>query len=202
MSFWLNYALLNNNILNINQMNLKYLILFVFSILLISCNENPARMPISHKTGTFIKASVDRNKALIKTEEKAIDSILNLTPNLKFEKSLKGYKYLITKPNINSNILPQAGDAVTFEYEISDIFGNVIYSRQALGEFIYKVDKQDIMIGLRDGIKRLKVNEEAIFYFPSHLCFGYRGDDNKIGINYPLKVEIFIKSIASVNPKP
>lgn len=180
-------------------MKLKLFINTFLLMIFISCQENPARMPVSHKTGTFMKESVERNKSLNAIEEKIIDSVLNLLPDLKFEKSLKGYKYLITKPNLESKKLPQAGDTVIFEYEISDIFGKVIYSREQLGEFIYKVDKQDLMIGLRDGIKRLKVNEEAVFYFPSHLCFGYKGDDNKIGVNFPLKIEVFMKSIETSN---
>lgn len=180
---------------------LKYGFVFSSFIFMSSCHENPARMPVSRKSGTFLKESVERNKELIAIEEAAIDSILNLNPDLKFEKSLKGYKYSITKPNTQETYLPKAGDIVTFNYEIADIFGKVIYTKEELKEMVYKVDKQDLMIGLRDGIKRLKVGEEAVFYFPSHLCFGYHGDNNKIDVNYPLKITVNIKSI-QINKTP
>lgn len=173
----------------------NFIFFFTLILFLFCCQDNPARMPVSQKSGTFMKESVERNKVLNAIEEATIDSLLNLKPELKFEKSLKGYKYLITKTNPQATALPEAGDLVTFDYEISDIFGKVIYSREELGTFKYKVDKQDLMIGLRDGIKRLKVGEEAVFYFPSHLCFGYRGDDNKIGVNFPLKINVYILNI-------
>lgn len=40
--------------------------LFLAFILLISCKQQQARMPISHSSGEFLKASVERNKKLIK----------------------------------------------------------------------------------------------------------------------------------------
>jgi len=171
--------------------------IFIINCLLfvISCNENPARMPISRKSGKFFKESVNRNKNLIAIETAAIDSVIKLRPDSLFQKSQKGYQYKITKTNSNSTYLPNAGDIVTFEYQISTIYDQIIYTRQHLGKFIYKVDKQDILLGLQDGIKLLKTGEEAVFYFPSHLGFGYKGDDNKIGTNFPLKIEVFVLSI-------
>jgi len=43
------------------------------------------------------------------------------------------------------------------------------------------------MAGLRHGIKLMKVGETATFLFPSHIAYGYHGDNNKIGINVPLQ---------------
>ena len=50
----------------------------------------------------------------------------------------------------------------------------------------YLVDKQEIMIGLRDGIKLMRKNEKVSFLFPSHIAYGYLGDKNRIGPNVPI----------------
>ena len=42
------------------------------------------------------------------------------------------------------------------------------------------------MIGLRDGIKLMRKNETITFLFPSHVAYGYHGDDRRIGHNEPL----------------
>jgi gliding motility-associated peptidyl-prolyl isomerase len=169
-------------------MKLYHFISFISFLLVVSaCKENPARMPVSRKTGTFLKESVSRNKDLIAIEEAAIDSVIKSRPDSLFKKSQKGYQYKITKSNPNFSYLPQ-------------VYDEIIYTRQQLGPVVYKVDKQDLLIGLQDGIKRLKAGDEAIFYFPSHLCYGYKGDDQKIGTNYPLKIEVFVEKVEKQKP--
>jgi FKBP-type peptidyl-prolyl cis-trans isomerase 2 len=73
-----------------------------------------------------------------------------------------------------------------FDYEIKDLKGTIIYSELELRPQIYYVDKQNIMMGLRDGIKLMRKNEKVSFLFPSNMAYGYHGDDKKIGTNQPL----------------
>ena len=81
---------------------------------------------------------------------------------------------------------PKKGDVAFFDYEIKDLKGNIIYSELELRPQTYSVDKQNIMTGLREGIKLMHKNEKVIFLFPSHIAYGYHGDDKKIGTNQPL----------------
>lgn len=69
---------------------------------------------------------------------------------------------------------------------MKDLDGNVIYSEVELRPQVYRVDKQDIMVGLREGIKLMRKNEKVNFLFPSHIAYGYHGDNKKIGTNQPL----------------
>ena len=71
----------------------------------------------------------------------------------------------------------------------------IIYSKEELKPQIYLVDKQNIMMGLRDGIKLMKKGETVTFLFPSHMGFGYHGDDNKIQSNVPLICTVELKDI-------
>ena len=161
--------------------------LIIVLIFASSCKQHQeARRPISQKSGTFMKRSVERNKKLIIGEEGQIDSIIKSNPKIKYLASKKGYWYTYEIQNKLDTLTPKKGDVAFFDYEIKDLKGNVIYSELELRPQTYLVDKQNIMMGLRDGIKLMHKNEKVNFLFPSHMGFGYHGDNKKIGTNQPL----------------
>lgn len=167
--------------------NLKsYFFLALAIMALVSCKQQQARMPVSHSSGEFLKASAERNKKLIKGEEGQIDSIIKSNPNIKYIASQKGYWYYYETKNEKDTLHPKKGDVATFDYEIKDINGGVIYSQLELKPQTYIVDKQNIMMGLRHGIKLMHKNETVTFLFPSHMAYGYHGDNRRIGTNEPL----------------
>lgn len=171
------------------------LVLFVF---VTSCkNHQEARRPISQTSGTFMKKSVERNKKLISGEEKQIDSIIKSNPKVKYIASKKGYWYSYEVQNLQDTITPKKGDVAFFEYEVKDLKGNVIYSQLELRPQTYLVDKQNIMTGLREGIKLMHKNEKVNFLFPSHIAYGYHGDTKKIGTNQPLLVTVNLHNFIS-----
>lgn len=162
-------------------------IALLVSIVVSSCKQHQeVRRPISHSSGTFMKKSVVRNKKLVASEEDKIKAIMKSKPTVEFFASTKGYWYYYDTKNKLDTITPKKGDIAYFDYEIKDINGNIIYSELELRPQTYYVDKQDIMMGLRDGIKLMHKNEKVNFLFPSHMGFGYHGDNKKIGINQPL----------------
>lgn len=153
----------------------------------ISCSQQQAREPISQSSGTFMKESVERNKKLIAGEEGKIDSIIKSEPNAKYIASNKGYWYKYDNRNTQDTLRPKKGDIANFNYEVKDLNGNVIYSELELRPQTYYVDKeQKIIIGLRHGIKLMRKNETVTFLFPSHLAYGYHGDNRRVGHNEPL----------------
>ncbi len=162
-------------------------IVFIALIVASSCKQHQeARRPISQASGSFMKRSVERNKKLIIGEEGQIDSIIKSNPKIKYLASKKGYWYTYEIQNKLDTLTPKKGDVTFFDYEIKDLKGNVIYSELELRPQTYLVDKQNIMMGLRDGIKLMHKNEKVNFLFPSHMGFGYHGDNKKIGANQPL----------------
>ena len=162
-------------------------IVFIALIVASSCKQHQeARRPISQASGSFMKRSVERNKKLIIGEEGQIDSIIKSNPKIKYLASKKGYWYTYEIENKLDTLTPKKGDVAFFDYEIKDLKGNVIYSELELRPQTYLVDKQNIMMGLRDGIKLMHKNEKVNFLFPSHMGFGYHGDNKKIGANQPL----------------
>ena len=179
--------------------NYKLLIIMLSLLFLaVSCKQQQeARRPISQASGTFMKKSVVRNKKLVANEEGQIDSIIKSNPTIKYTASSKGYWYTYLIQNQIDTLTPKKGDVAFFDYEIKDIHGNSIYSELELGPQTYSVDKQNIMTGLREGIKLMHKNEKITFLFPSHIAYGYHGDNKKIGINQPLLCTVSLHNFVS-----
>ena len=174
------------------------LIAFLVTLLVSSCNQSQeARRPVSQASGTFMKKSAERNKKLIATEEGQIDSLIKSNPKVKYMASSKGYWYTYLVQNPTDTLTPKKGDVAFFEYEIKDLKGRIIYSQLELRPQTYSVDKQNIMTGLREGIKLMHKNEKVAFLFPSHIAYGYHGDDKKIGPNQPLFCTVTLHNFIS-----
>jgi gliding motility-associated peptidyl-prolyl isomerase len=201
-------------------MNYRKIILLALlvSFLVSSCKQSQeARRPVSQASGTFMKKSAERNKKLIATEEGQIDSLIKSNPKVKYMASSKGYWYTYLVQNPTDTLTPKKGDVAFFDYEIKDLKGRIIYSQLELRPQTYSVDKQNIMTGLREGIKLMHKKEKVVFLFPSHIAYGYHGDDKKIGTNQPLlctvtlhnfiseaafKKEILLKKTEALNQVP
>jgi FKBP-type peptidyl-prolyl cis-trans isomerase len=65
------------------------------------------------------------------------------------------------------------------------------------------VDKEQKMImGLRHGIKLMHKNEKVTFLFPSHMGYGYHGDNRRIGTNEPLICTVKLNDFKPENLVP
>jgi gliding motility-associated peptidyl-prolyl isomerase len=177
---------------------IKQMVLVVFGgVLLSCCSKQQARRPVSQSSGTFLKESVERNKKLISGEETKIDSIIKSDPEAKYIASNKGYWYRYDVRNYQDTLRPKKGDVANFDYEVKDLDGNVIYSQLELRPQAYHVDKeQKIIMGLRHGIKLMHKKETVTFLFPSHMAYGYHGDNRRIGHNQPLICTVTLNDFA------
>lgn len=174
------------------------LVSFLAILLITSCQkQEEARRPISQASGTFMKKSVARNKKLVASEEDQIKAIMKRNPKIMYMTSSKGYWYSYETKNELDTLTPKKGDIALFNYEITDLNGAIIYSELELRSQTYRVDKQDIMMGLRDGIKLMRKGEKVKFYFPSHMAFGYHGDNKKIGPNTPIICTVILNDFMS-----
>lgn len=186
--------------------NIKLILVFTASILMVHCSQQQARRPISQTSNTFMKESVARNKVLIKGEEGKIDSVIKNNPQNQYIASKKGYWYFYeTKSTSNDTLKPKKGDIAYFDYEIKDLIGNVIYSDIELKPQVYKVDKENIITGLQDGIKLMKKKEKITFLFPSHIAYGFRGDTKRIKSSMPIVCTVTLNDFKSeklVSPTP
>lgn len=170
----------------------------VLLVVITGCqNKQEARRPISHSSGSFMKQSMDRNKKLIAGEEAEIARVIRQNKRVKFIASTKGFWYSYIATNTKDTLTPKKGDVALFDYEVKDLKGRIIYSQSELGPQTYSVDKQNIMTGLREGIKLMHRNEKINFLFTSHIAYGYHGDNKKIGTNKPLFCIVTLRDFMS-----
>jgi len=177
----------------------KIILTLLFGFLILSCTQREeARYPITHGSGYFLKKSIEINKKIVASEEFFFDSIIKTNPEKEYLLSQKGYWYAILEKSQTEKEFPKYGDLVYFDSEIYSVSGDTIYRQGELKTQEYAVDKEKIIIGLQDGIKRLKKGEKAQFLFPSHVAYGYLGDRNRIGMNVPIIYVVTIKDIKKI----
>lgn len=181
----------------------KIVPLLLTVVFVLSCSQQKARRPISQSSGTFLIESAARNKKLIASEESKIDSIIKSNPDSNYLSSKKGYWYVYESKNDQDTLRPRKGDIAYYDYEIKDLRGNIIYSELELKPQEYHVDKeQKIIIGLRNGIKLMHKKEKITFLFPSHVAYGYHGDEKRIGANQPIICTVTLNDFKPENSKP
>ncbi|AXP81411.1 FKBP-type peptidyl-prolyl cis-trans isomerase [Mariniflexile rhizosphaerae] len=176
-------------------MNKPYLIIVIL-LAFVSCKQPEARRPVSVSSGSFINASVERNKKLYAHEQSLIEKIIKKDKENNYIASESGFWYYYnTKVEIDSLETPKFGDIVNYDYNVKALNGSVIYSKEELKTQNYAMDREELFTGLREGLKLLKTGETATFLFPSQKAYGYYGDEHKIGSNKPIICEVTINSI-------
>lgn len=176
-------------------MNKPYLIIVIL-LAFVSCKQPEARRPVSVSSGSFINASVERNKKLYAHEQSLIEKIIKKDKENNYIASESGFWYYYnTKVEIDSLETPKFGDIVNYDYNVKALNGSVIYSKEELKTQNYAMDREELFTGLREGLKLLKTGETATFLFPSQKAYGYYGDEHKIGSNTPIICEVTINSI-------
>ena len=172
--------------------NFKILLLL---FLVTSCFNSKARKPISKSSNDFIEESIARNKKLYASEEKAIKQLIKNDSLHTYYSSPNGFWYYFINKVKTDTDKPKFGNEVTFDYEIKNLNGSLIYSKEELGLQNYLVDQQDLIQGLQEGIKILKEGEIVSFLFPSYKAFGYYGDKNRIDVNQPIIINVHLIKI-------
>ncbi len=177
----------------------KIVLLVLTCVAVVSCAQKEARKPVSIRSGTFLKESVERNKALIAQEEEAIQKYIEQDSIHTYLASPNGFWYFYNEKATEESYLPQKGDILTYEFDAAKIEGATIYTKEEIGIQVYVVDKQQIIPGLRHALQLMKKGETATFLFPSHIAYGYHGDNKKIGTNVPIQSTITLLTIKKEN---
>jgi gliding motility-associated peptidyl-prolyl isomerase len=180
-------------------MNKLIVLLFAFAFVF-ACKSPEARKPETVKTGSFIQESAIRNKKLYEAEEKAIEAYITAQNTKEFKASEFGFWFSQDSlVSVDNSKLPEFSDIVNFDYSISALNEQVIYSASELKNRNYAMDQEELFTGLREGLKLMKAGETYTFIFPSQKAYGYYGDENKIGRNTPIISQVTINSITTKN---
>lgn len=179
---------------------LRNLILVCLTALfVVSCKSPEARRPVTSTSGSFIKKSAERNKKIYDNEQQVIEAIIAADINNDYLASELGFWYYYNVKDSLSTQTPQVGDAVTFLYDIRKLNGDMVVSKEENGLQNYRIDKtnQELISGIRDGLKFMKEGETVTFLFPSYMAYGYYGIDNKLGTNTPIQSTVTLESITT-----
>ena len=173
----------------------------LFFAFLSGCKSPEARRPEQSHSGTFIKESAERNKKIYDEEKSFIEKLMAKDSTNNYISSENGFWYYYNTRDTTSTEMPDMGDIVKFTYDIKDLNGNLILSEKENGLQQYKVDQsnQDLISGVREGIKLMKEGETVTFLFPSYKAFGYYGIEEKLGTNIPVQSTITLHSIEQSN---
>jgi gliding motility-associated peptidyl-prolyl isomerase len=172
-----------------------YFRIVVIILIVTSCESPEARRPVTQKTGSFIKESVERNKKLIEAQQNQIEDLIKKNPDINYIVSQNGFWYYYINKIEGDSIKPKFGDIVNFNYNVKDLNGNTIYTSEELGNQNYAMEQEELFSGLREGLKLMKAGEVITFLFPSQQAYGYYGDENKIGTNVPLISTVTLNTI-------
>ena len=176
------------------------LIICTMALFTVACKSPEARRPVKSTSGSFIKESVERNKKIYEQERSVISSIIEKDGDREYLASDNGYWYYYNVKDSISNISPKLGDAVTFTYNIKKLNGDVVLSKEDNGIQNYRIDKtnQELISGIRDGLKFMKAGETVTFLFPSYKAYGYYGIENKLGTNVPIQSTVTLETIQTI----
>lgn len=165
-------------------------------MLCFGCSKIEPRKPINPRpSSTILQETIQESKKLNALENARLLSIIEKDSTKNYQVSPNGFWYAYINKVEESKISPKIGDVVSIQYDIADLQGNIIYSKEELGLKNYKVDKEDFISALQSGIKLMKVGETITFVIPSYKAFGVSGDGKKIGINQSIKSTVTLINI-------
>ena len=173
-------------------------IIFILILTLTSCKDLEGRRPINRSSGSYIQESIERNKDLIALEEKDIQSYIKKDTLNTYTASNDGFWYTyIVKDSTNTTLVPKVGDLTQFTYTLKTLSGRTLVSKEEVGQVITQIDQsnQELISGIRDGLKIMKEGETVIFLFPSYKGYGYYGLEQKIPSNTILVCELTLFKI-------
>ena len=175
----------------------KLLFISALCLLATACKSPEARRPVQSTSGSFIKESAERNKKLYQEEEAFIQQLMAADTTKQYYASESGFWYYYNQKDSIPTQRPDFGDEVTFTYSVATLNGQTILSEEENGLQYYKVDQtnQELISGIRDGIKLMQVGEEVTFYFPSYKAYGYYGIEDKLGTNIPVQCTVQLLSL-------
>ena len=176
-------------------MKSRLTILIGVILVLFSCKQQEARRPISKSNSYTLADTSEQMKKLNQIEESKVKAYIALDRLTDYTASSNGYWFAYLN-KVEEGVSPNAEDIVQISYEIFDLNNQLIYSKEELGIKTYKVDKEDFIPALQQGIKSMKMGETLKFVIPSYNAFGVVGDENKIGMNQSI---VSIVTLLNIN---
>ena len=173
----------------------KLILCFLGIMMVVACGEQEPRKPVQVKSGSFFKESVERSKRILELETRAIENVIQKDSLNEYIASKSGFWYSYEIKRDSTGYLPKSNDIILLTYNMMSMSGDTIYKVDDIGLVEHAVDKSQLFPGLRNAVKLLRKGEKATFIFPSGQAYGYKGDNDKIGPNIPIKSSVHLLEI-------
>jgi len=165
----------------------------MISVSFLACAQPEPRKPLQKRSGSFMEDSARRNKALYAQDQAEIKHFIKTQDSLRnYQLSESGFWYAL-EPSVERQLTtPKTGDTVIFSYSVYDLSLNELIGTEQNGWIEYQVDQshQELINGVREGLKLTKSKESMRLLLPSVLAFGYRGVPGVIEPNTPVLVDL------------
>lgn len=172
---------------------MKKIALIAFTIVtLFSCEQKVIQYPVEYSNDDFMKRSQERGKKLHQEELQWFDEYMK-TSNLKFVKTSSGF--WISNSGQRTEQTANKGDYIEFQYQVTDLDNNIIYSFQENGTKKVVLGKADLARGLHAGLQYIPQGESVKLLLPSFLGYGGYGDEGKIGPDEPIIMDVKVLRI-------
>lgn len=138
--------------------------------------------------------SVDFNQEINEREQLEISAFLKHHHYLKMDTTSSGLRYMIYKKN--GGVKVKSGNEVSVQLKIERLDGTLCYQTDTISGFeLIKIGKSEVESGIQEGIKLMRVGEEAKLILPSYLGHGLLGDRYSIPPQAILYVDIKLLEI-------
>ncbi|WP_333662179.1 FKBP-type peptidyl-prolyl cis-trans isomerase [Chishuiella changwenlii] len=172
---------------------MKRIILIAFALIgLLSCEQKVIQYPVEYSNDDFMKRSEERGKILHQEELQWFDEYMKKS-DLKYVKTSSGF--WISNNGQRTEQTANKGDYIEFQYQVTDLENNVIYSYQDNGIKKVVLGKADLARGLHAGLQYIPQGESAKLLLPSFLGYGGYGDEGKIGPDEPIIMDVKVLKI-------
>ena len=172
---------------------MKKVILFTFAVFaLMSCDQKVIQYPVSYSNDDFMNRSQERGKLLHQEELQWFDDYMK-TCDLKFVKTSSGF--WISNSGQRTAQTANNGDYIEFEYQVTDLENNILYSFNDNKVQKIILGKADIVRGLQAGLQLIPEGETAKLLLPSFLAYGGYGDTQKIAPDSPIIMDVKVLKI-------
>jgi len=158
-----------------NRLVLYILLVFIFACE--SSNDNNKRRLKEKQQYEMRELLQGCNKILLNIEKQDIKDFAK-RHRLDIDDTGSGLYYNIKKHGEGKKA--KKGMHATIEYRVRLLTGDAVYSSDEDGLKEFEIGRDDVVIGLHEGILLLNVGSEATFIIPPHLAYGFPGDGEKI----------------------
>lgn len=177
--------------MNCSAMLARLILVFGFFIA-ISCHRQDSPKQELPDEGLAKESLLNANKQLLTSEEEQIDGYIHRY-GWEMQRTGSGLRYMIYE--LGNGIKSVAGMTARFEYTLSLLNGDVIYSSGKDGLKEVVIGTSDTETGLSEGLLLLHQGDGAKFILPSHLAFGLLGDGREIPSKAALVYDVKLVSL-------